>query len=63
MAGLWIALAFFAWYLLALIISEQYHKKSGISKQWLFFISFMFSPLAGIIVALLRKAGSKNSFI
>jgi len=55
MTGLWIALAFFAWYLFALIISEQYHKQSRISKQWLFFISFMFSPLAGIIVSLLRK--------
>jgi len=55
MTGLWIALAFFAWYLFALIISEQYHKQSRINKQWLFFISFMFSPLAGIIVSLLRK--------
>jgi len=55
MAGLWIALAFFAWYLFALIISEQYHKKSRMSKQWLFFISFIFSPLAGIIVSLLRR--------
>jgi len=56
MAGLWIAIAFLIWYLLALIISEQFHKKSVISRQWLFFISFILSPLAGIIiVSLLPK--------
>jgi len=55
MTGLWIALAFIAWYSASLIVSEQFaDKKPG--KQWLFFISFVFSPfLALVFVYLLNR--------
>lgn len=55
MTGLWIALAFVVWYAAALALSENYaDRKPG--RQWLFFISFIFSPvLALLVVYLFRK--------
>jgi len=56
MTGLWIGILFLVWYALALAISEQTNKSCRLSKQWLFFISFIFSPLVVLfVVYLLRK--------
>jgi hypothetical protein len=55
MTGLWIAIAFVFWYALSLYISETFDQKSRISKQWLFFISFVFSPVVGMLLVLLNK--------
>lgn len=43
--------AFFVWYLLALIVSEQLGKRSAIGTEWLFFISMIASPLVGYLIA------------
>jgi uncharacterized membrane protein HdeD (DUF308 family) len=55
MTGLWIAIAFLAWYVASLVVSERFaDQKPG--RQWIFFVSFLFSPLSGLlIVYLLRK--------
>jgi hypothetical protein len=56
MTGLWIGILFLVWYALALAVSERYNKSCRLNKQWLFFISFIFSPLMGLfVVYLLRK--------
>jgi len=56
MTGLWIALVFLIWYVLALVISERYSGNTRIGKQWLFFISFIFSPFAGFILVFLLRS-------
>jgi hypothetical protein len=55
MTGLWLAIGFVVWYSLSLVVSEQFAGKSRLGKQWLFFISFIFSPLLGICVVYLTK--------
>ncbi|MDP3463189.1 MAG: hypothetical protein Q8S18_10395 [Bacteroidales bacterium] len=55
MTGLYISLLFVIWYALSLYVSEQFSKKSKLGKQWLFFISFVFSPVLAYIVAILTK--------
>jgi len=56
MTGLWIGILFLIWYVLSLVISEQYGKSCRIGKQGLFFVSFVFSPVSAILVVyLLRK--------
>jgi hypothetical protein len=49
MNGLWIAIAFSIWYGISLFISEKYSGSFRFGKQWLFFICFVFSPLAGFL--------------
>jgi hypothetical protein len=51
----WFTLIFIAWYALSLIISERYGKDSRIGVEWLFFISMMLSPLAGMLALLISK--------
>jgi ABC-type iron transport system FetAB permease component len=55
MTAVWIALIFVVWYIASLIISEKFVDKSRIGKQWLFFISFIFSPLVGFLVVSLTR--------
>jgi hypothetical protein len=55
MTGLWLAIGFVVWYSLSLVVSEQFAGKSRLGKQWLFFISFIFSPLMGICIVYLTK--------
>lgn len=55
MTGLWIAILFLFWYGFSLYLSETFDKKTRIPKQWLFFISFVFSPLAGFLTVLWGK--------
>jgi len=55
MEAVWIGLGFIVWYALALMVAEQFNAKSKLGKQWLFFISFMFSPLTGYLVGFYTK--------
>jgi uncharacterized membrane protein len=55
MAGLWIAVAFVFWYGVSLYLSEVYGKSTRLGRQWLFAISFVLSPLAGVVAIILSK--------
>jgi hypothetical protein len=55
MTGLWIAIAFVFWYGFSLYISETFDKNSRLNRQWLFFISFVFSPVIGFAAAQLGR--------
>lgn len=48
----WFTLIFIAWYTFSLVISEYYGKRGRLGVEWLFFISMMFSPVAGLIAML-----------
>jgi hypothetical protein len=62
MTGLWIAIAFVFWYALSLYISESLDRKSRINKQWLFFVSFVFSPVAGMLLVFFKvKSQTKTT--
>lgn len=47
----WITFIFITWYSLSLIISETVGKKKKIGVEWSFFISMVFSPIIGYLVA------------
>jgi hypothetical protein len=49
------SILFMAWYILSLAVSERMGKKSKIGVEWSFFISMMFSPVIGWIVAMASK--------
>jgi len=51
----WFTVIFTAWYILSLVISERLGKKRRIGEEWSFFISMMFSPVIGLVAALLTK--------
>jgi hypothetical protein len=51
----WFTAIFTAWYILSLVISERLGKKRRIGEEWSFFISMMFSPVIGLVAALLTK--------
>ncbi|MDO8897194.1 MAG: hypothetical protein Q7V19_06045 [Bacteroidales bacterium] len=55
MEAVWIGLGFIVWYALALMVAEQFNTKSKLGKQWLFFISFMFSPIVGYLLVIFTK--------
>jgi nitrate/nitrite transporter NarK len=46
---------FFVWYVLAVIIAEITGKNRRLSTEWAFFISFMLSPVAGVITYFLSE--------
>lgn len=50
-------IAFFVWYFLSLAVSENAGKKSRLGVEWTFFVSFLFSPIAGWLLA--RWQGKK----
>ena len=52
------SILFMAWYIFSLVVSERIGKKRKIGEEWSFFISMMFSPVIGWIVAMAseRKA-------
>ncbi|HOX79305.1 MAG TPA: hypothetical protein PLW31_14855 [Bacteroidales bacterium] len=55
MTAIWFSILFTAWYILALVVAEKVGKKRRIGEEWSFFLSFMFSPLVGLVVSLLTK--------
>ncbi len=52
MNELLVILLFLLWYIGALIVSENTPKEGKISREWMFFISMIFSPIIGLIVFL-----------
>ena len=52
---LWFSIIFTAWYILSLVVSEKIGKKRKIGEEWSFFLSFMFTPVVGLVVSLLTK--------
>ncbi|MFO8130093.1 MAG: hypothetical protein R6T99_09370 [Bacteroidales bacterium] len=50
-------IAFFVWYFLSLAVSENAGKKSRLGVEWTFFVSFLFSPITGWLLA--RWQGKK----
>ena len=52
---LWISIIFSAWYILSLAVSEKIGKKRKIGEEWSFFLSFMLTPLVGLVISLLTK--------
>ena len=52
---LWLSIIFTAWYILSLVVSEKVGKNRKIGEEWSFFLSFMFSPLVGLIISLVTR--------
>jgi fumarate reductase subunit C len=52
---LWISIIFTLWYILSLVVSEKLGKKRKIGEEWSFFLSFMFTPVIGLIITLLTR--------
>jgi hypothetical protein len=52
---LWISIIFIAWYTLSLVVSEKIGKNRKIGEEWSFFLSFMLTPLIGLVISLLSK--------
>ncbi len=55
MNALWFSIIFTLWYILALVVSEKIGKKRKIGEEWSFFLSFMLTPVIGLIITLLTK--------
>ena len=55
MNALWFSIIFTLWYILALVVSEKLGKKRKIGEEWSFFLSFMLTPVIGLIITLLTK--------
>ena len=45
-----VIIAFIAWYVGSLVVSETIDKQRKIGVEWSFFISMIFSPLIGYLV-------------
>lgn len=52
---LWISIIFIAWYTLSLIVSEKIGKKRKIGEEWSFFLSFILTPLVGLVISLFSR--------
>jgi hypothetical protein len=50
MDALWFSIIFTAWYILALVISEKIGKNRKIGEEWSFFLSFMLTPVVGLLI-------------
>lgn len=55
MNTLWFSIIFTAWYILALVVSEKIGKKRKIGEEWSFFLSFMLTPVVGLVISLMTK--------
>jgi len=55
MNAIWFSVIFTAWYILALVVSEKIGKKRKIGEEWSFFMSFMLTPLVGLVASFLSK--------
>jgi len=51
----WFTAIFIVWYTVSLIIAEKIGKKRAIGEEWSFFLSFMLSPLVGLIASLATR--------
>ena len=57
---LWISIIFTLWYILSLVVSEKAGKNRKIGEEWSFFLSFMFTPVIGLIITLLTGPRDKG---
>ena len=55
MDALWFSIIFTLWYIMALVVSEKIGKNRKIGEEWSFFLSFMLTPVIGLIITLLTK--------
>ena len=55
MNALWFSIIFTAWYILSLVISEKIGRKRKIGEEWSFFLSFMLSPVIGLVITLMTR--------
>ena len=55
MDALWFSIIFTAWYILSLVVSEKIGKNRKIGEEWSFFLSFMLTPVVGMIITLFSK--------
>jgi fumarate reductase subunit C len=56
MDALWFSIIFTAWYILSLVVSEKFGKKRKIGEEWSFFLSFMLTPVVGLVITMLSKS-------
>lgn len=56
MDALWFSIIFTVWYILALVVSEKIGKNRKIGEEWSFFLSFMLTPVVGLIITLMTKS-------
>jgi fumarate reductase subunit C len=52
---LWFSIIFTLWYILSLVVSEKIGKKRKIGEEWSFFLSFMLTPVIGLVITLMTK--------
>lgn len=45
-------IGFLLWYILALVVSSRVGKQRRIGEEWSFFLSFVLSPVIGLVVSL-----------
>jgi len=58
----WFSAIFVLWYAFSLIVSEYIGKKRKIGEEWSFFLSFMLTPVIGLVISLMTKPRpEKNS--
>lgn len=51
----WFSAIFTLWYVFALVVSEKIGKNRKIGEEWSFFLSFMLSPVIGLLITLASK--------
>jgi hypothetical protein len=56
MNALWFSIIFAAWYIMALVVSETVGKNRKIGVEWSFFLSFMLTPVVGLVISLMTKS-------
>jgi hypothetical protein len=59
MNALWFSIIFIVWYILAVVVSETVGKKRKIGEEWSFFLSFMLTPVIGLLICLLTKPAAR----
>ena len=55
MNAFWFSIIFTVWYILALVVSEKVGKKRKIGEEWSFLLSFMLTPVIGLVISLMTK--------
>jgi hypothetical protein len=52
---IWFSIIFTAWYYFSLVVSEKIGKKRKIGEEWSFFLSFVLTPVIGLVIVMLTK--------
>ena len=55
MNALWFSIIMTIWYILALAVSEKIGKNRKLGEEWSFFLSFILTPVIGLVITLLSK--------